>query len=71
MRACRPFLPVLASGKLVAGHRGQAERVVEFPVGQQSGVGGDDRTTELEHQAAIEIEPENLPESFHPPGSSR
>jgi hypothetical protein len=50
--------------ELVAGHRGQAERVVEFPVGQQSGVGGDDRTTKLEHQAAVEIEPENLPSRF-------
>jgi len=41
-------------------HRGEAERVIEFPVGKQSGVGGDNRTTKLEHQTAVKIEPENL-----------
>jgi hypothetical protein len=29
-------------GQHLAGHRGQSERVVEFPVGKQSGVGGND-----------------------------
>jgi hypothetical protein len=29
-------------------HRGQTEHIVEFPVGKQSGVGGDDRTAKLE-----------------------
>jgi hypothetical protein len=43
----------------VTSHRGQAEHIVEFPVGKQSGVGGDDRTAKLEHQTAVEIEPEN------------
>jgi hypothetical protein len=27
-------------GEYIAGHRGKAERVVEFPVREQAGVGG-------------------------------
>ena len=48
----------------VAGHRGQATHVVEFPVGQQSGVRGDDRTTKLEDQLAVGIELENFTSRF-------
>src|SRR5262249_4336765 len=44
----------------VAGHRGQAKRLVEFPVGHESSVGSYDRTAKLEHQVAVEIEPENI-----------
>jgi hypothetical protein len=33
---------------------GKAERVVEFPIGEQSRVGGDHRTAKLEHQPTIE-----------------
>jgi hypothetical protein len=47
-------------GEYIAGHRGKAERVVEFPVREQAGVGGDHRSAKLEHQPAVEIESENL-----------
>ena len=43
-------------GENLARHRSQAERVVEFPVGKQAGVGGHDRSAKLEHQPAVEIE---------------
>ena len=51
-------------GEHIAGHRGKAERVVEFPIGEQSGVGGDHRSAKLEHQPAVEIESENLGTRF-------
>ena len=54
---------ILASacvGEYIAGHHGKAERVVEFPVREQAGVGGDHRSSKLEHQPAVEIESENL-----------
>ena len=37
------------------GH--QAERVIEFAIGQQSGIGGDARTAKLQLEATVEIEP--------------
>ena len=46
-------------GERLARHGAQAERVVQFAVGEQSGVGGDDRTAKLKHQSAVEIEPES------------
>ena len=47
-------------GERLARHRGQAERVVEFAIGEQSGIGGDHRAAKLQHQPAVEIEPESL-----------
>jgi hypothetical protein len=47
-------------GQHLAGHRGQSERVFEFAVGEQTGIGGDYRSAKLEHQPAVEIEPEYL-----------
>jgi hypothetical protein len=44
---------VLDSGRLPSP---EAERVVEFPVREQTGVGGNYRSLKLEHQAAVEIE---------------
>ena len=43
---------------------GQSEHVVQFAIRQQSGIGGDHRTAELEHQAAVEIEPQRLAVRF-------
>lgn len=37
-------------------NRAETERVVEFPIGQQSGIGGDARTSELKLHAVVEIE---------------
>lgn len=54
--------PVLASagiGQDIARHYRQAESVVEFAIRKQPGVGGDDRTAKLDHQSAIEIEPQS------------
>jgi hypothetical protein len=48
-----------AVGENLAGHRTEAERIVEFPVREQAGVGGDHRSAKLEHQPAVEIESEN------------
>src|SRR6516162_1047982 len=37
---------------------GQSEHLVQFAIRQQSAIGGDHRTPELKHQAAVEIEPQ-------------
>ena len=44
-------------GQNLARHVRQSERVVEFSVGEQAGVGGHDRSPKLQLQSAIEIEP--------------
>jgi hypothetical protein len=65
-------MPAVLAGACIGEHlarrRGKAERVVEFPVGEQSRVGGDHRSTKLEHQPAVEVElatsPFNSPAGF-------
>jgi hypothetical protein len=42
-------------GELLACYVAEAERVVEFAIGEQTGVRGNDRTAKLKHQAAVEI----------------
>ena len=51
-------------GENFACHRAEAERVVEFPVREQAGVGGDHRSPKLERQAAVEIDLERLAVRF-------
>jgi hypothetical protein len=51
-------------GEHVPGHRAETEGVVEFTVGQQSGIGGDPGAMELELQPAVEIEPERAIDRF-------
>src|SRR3984893_16809755 len=46
-------------GEGIACNHRQAEHVIEFAIGQQSGIRGHHRAAKLEHQAAVEIEPEN------------
>src|SRR5690242_10697125 len=46
-------------GELLARHRAEAEGIVEFAIGQQARIGSDDGAAKLEHQSAVEIEPEN------------
>jgi hypothetical protein len=46
-------------GEHVTCQRGQPKRVVKFAIGKQSSVGGDDRATELQRQAAVKIESES------------
>ena len=40
------------------------ERVVEFSIGKQTGIGGDDRAAKLHHQATVKIDPENIASRF-------
>ena len=47
---------------------GQSEHVVQLAIGQQSAIGGDRRTVEPEHHAAVEIEPQRARCPLHPPG---
>ena len=42
-----------------ACHHAEAEGVVEFAIGQQSGIGGDGGAAKLERQSSVELEPEN------------
>ena len=59
--------PVLAGARLrqsLATAVGQSERVVQFAIGQQSGIGGDRRTAKLKHQTAVEIEPQRAAVRF-------
>ena len=54
---------VLASarvGEHVTGHRAETEGLVEFTVGEQSGIGGDAGTVELQLETAVEIEPRSV-----------
>jgi hypothetical protein len=55
--ACRPLLPFRASAQNIARHYRQADRVVEFVIRREPGIGNDDRTAKLDHQAAVEVEP--------------
>ena len=41
-----------------ACHHAEAEGVVEFAIGQQARIGRDNRTSKLERQSAVEVEPE-------------
>jgi len=50
------FQPVQAAG----GRGGQSEGVVEFSVGEQSGVSGDGRAVELELEVAVEIDAQGV-----------
>jgi len=42
-------------GEGLARYSAQSECVVEFAIGQQSGIGGDHRAAKLQHQPAVEI----------------
>jgi hypothetical protein len=48
-------------GKRHSAHLiGQAEGIVEFPIGQQSGIGGDAGSVEFQLDATIEIDPQDV-----------
>ena len=54
-------------GEPFAGQIRKAKCVVEFAIGEQTGIRRDDRTAKLQRQPAIEIEPECLAVGFtHP-----
>jgi hypothetical protein len=56
-------MPAVLAGspvcKRLPGHPAEAERVVQFPMSEQPSVGGHHRTAKLEHQSAVEFEPES------------
>ena len=58
------ILPGTHIRELLARHRTEAERVVEFTVGEQTGVRGNNRTAKLEHQPAVKVELERLAARF-------
>jgi hypothetical protein len=54
---------VLAGARVrepLASRLRKAERIVKFAIGKQPSIGGDDRTSKLKGQSAVEIEPELL-----------
>ena len=52
-------LPTTGVRECVPGNLGQSDRIVQFPVRQQAGVGSDLGTMELKLQATVKIEPQN------------
>jgi len=55
-----PAIPARACvGEHLARHIAETERVIEFAIGQQSCIRSDHRSAKLEHQSAVEIEPES------------
>src|SRR4029077_12137370 len=63
----QPMTTILASarvGKHLSPRVSQTDRIIQFAIRQQSGIGGDRRTAKLEHQAAVEIEPQRTPVRF-------
>jgi hypothetical protein len=52
---------VMPFGEPFARHRAETERVIEFTVGEQPGVRSDHRTTILQRQPAVKIEPQCSP----------
>ena len=49
------ILVYLSNKQDIARRCGQSQRVIEFPVGKQTGVGGDPGAVELQLQAPVEI----------------
>jgi hypothetical protein len=53
-------------GKHITCHGAETEGVVEFAIGQQSGIGDVPRAIELKLRTAVEIEPQNAIIRFTP-----
>jgi hypothetical protein len=51
-------LPGTCVGEQVTRHGAEAEGIIKFAIGQQSGIRGNSRAAKLEHQASVEIWPE-------------
>jgi hypothetical protein len=54
------ILPSTSVGKSFAGKIAQAEYIIEFAIGEQTCIGGDDGSRKLNHNATVEIEVQNL-----------
>jgi hypothetical protein len=48
-------LPGTCVGEQVTRHGAEAEGIIKFAIGQQSGIRGNSRAAKLEHQASVEI----------------
>ncbi|EDP63203.1 hypothetical protein BAL199_30537 [alpha proteobacterium BAL199] len=47
-----------AVGQHLPGHLGQTEGIIEFPEGEQSGIGGDPGAVEFQLEAAVKSDPQ-------------
>ncbi len=52
-------LPTTGVGECVPGNLGQSDRIIQFPIRQQPGVGRDLGTVELKLETTVEIQPQN------------
>jgi len=57
-QAMAAVLPGPRAGQRLGTPVAQAQRVIQLAIGQQPGIGGDRRTTKLQHQPPIEVEPQ-------------
>jgi hypothetical protein len=67
-------LTILATacvGQNITRHLAQTEYVVEFAISQQPSIGGHQGAAKLEHQAAVEIEPNSNRSRFTAPWPPR
>src|SRR5262249_10865423 len=64
---CVPtILATACVGQNITHHLGQTEYVVEFAINQQPSIGGHQGAAKLEHQAAVEIQPNSIRSRFTP-----
>jgi hypothetical protein len=64
---CVPtILATACVGQNITRHLGQTEYVVEFAISQQPSIGGHQGAAKLEHQAAVEIQPNSIRSRFIP-----
>src|SRR5262249_29954514 len=62
---CVPtILATACVGQNITRHLGQTEYVVEFAISQQPSIGGHQGAAKLEHQAAVEIQPNSIRSRF-------
>ena len=52
-------LPTTGVGEYVPGNLAQSDRIIQFPVRQQPGVGSDLGTVELKLEPAVKVQPQN------------
>src|SRR5262245_57485649 len=64
---CVPtILATACVGQNITRYLGQTEYVVEFAISQQPSIGGHQGAAKLEHQAAVEIQPNSIRSRFTP-----
>src|SRR5260370_41698034 len=61
-----PILATACGGKNLPRHLGQTEYIVEFAISQQPSIGDHQGAAKLEHQAAVEIQPNSIRSRFTP-----